>query len=141
MKKLILSALAASVLVVSCKNTTEKAAKDLEKAMDKVEKKAEQATNEVKKTAENLVDDAKKAVSSVEVPKFKSPEVQKFADEYANYYKEVSEAVKSGSAEKVQQLQTKATEWATKSQEYLSKMTAEDAKTWSEWVTKLTQNQ
>ncbi|CEN38072.1 conserved exported hypothetical protein [Capnocytophaga canimorsus] len=122
MKKLILSALAASVLVVSCKNTTEKAAKELENAMDKVEKKAEQATNEVKKTAENLVDDdAKKAVSSVEVPKFKSPEVQKFADEYANYYKEVSEAVKSGSAEKVQQLQTKATEWATKSQEYLSK--------------------
>ena len=63
--------------------------------------------------------------------------MQKFASDYAKYTEDVIAAAKSNDAAKVAELQTKASEWATKSQAAVAKMTPEDAKKWSEFATAL----
>lgn len=78
-----------------------------------------------------------KTTTTVEVPTFSNDEVQKFASDYAKYTEDVIAAAKSNDAAKVAELQTKASEWATKSQAALAKMTPEDAKKWSEFTTAL----
>lgn len=77
------------------------------------------------------------AEAASDVPKFSSPEVQALANEYGAFMKESMEAAKSGNAAKMQELQAKATEWATKTQAAAAKMTPEDAKLWGEYATKL----
>ena len=79
--------------------------------------------------------------ATVEVPKFSTPEMQKFADDYAAYYAEVFAASKSGDAAKITALQTKGQEWATKATTAMSKMTPEDAQKWSTFATALAQEQ
>ena len=78
-----------------------------------------------------------KTTTTVEVPTFSNDEVQKFASDYAKYTEDVIAAAKSNDAAKVAELQTKASEWATKSQAAVAKMTPEDAKKWSEFATAL----
>lgn len=79
--------------------------------------------------------------ATVEVPKFSTPEMQKFADDYAAYYAEALAASKSGDAAKITALQTKGQEWATKTTAAMSKMTPEDAQKWSAFATALAQEQ
>jgi hypothetical protein len=79
--------------------------------------------------------------ATVEVPKFSTPEMQKFADDYAAYYAEVLAVSKSGDAAKITALQAKGQEWATKSAAAMSKMTPEDAQKWSTFATALAQEQ
>ena len=73
-----------------------------------------------------------------DVPKFSNEEVQKFAEEYAAYYKEVFEANKAKDAAKLAELGQKGVDFAKSAQEKLTKMTPEDAKLWADWAQKLT---
>jgi len=72
-----------------------------------------------------------------EVPKFSNEEVQKFAEEYAAYYKEVLEASKAKDAAKIAELGQKGQDLAKSAQEKMTKMSAEDAKVWGEWAQKI----
>ena len=80
-------------------------------------------------------------VNGVEVPKFSIPEMQQFANDYAAYVSETMAASKSGDAAKIQELNAKAQEWATKQSSLAGKMTPDDAKLWSEFAMKLVQAQ
>ena len=64
-------------------------------------------------------------------------ETQKFAEEYAAYYKEVLEAAKAKDAAKSAELAQKAQDLAKSAQEKMTKMTPEDAKVWGEWAQKI----
>ena len=83
------------------------------------------------------VETTTETTTSVTVPTFSNDEVQKFASDYAKYTEDVMAAAKSNDAAKITELQAKATEWATKSQAVMAKMTPEDAKKWGEFVTSL----
>ena len=72
-----------------------------------------------------------------DVPKFSNEEVQKFAEEYAAYYKEVFEAYKAKDAAKSAELAQKAQDLAKSAQEKMTKMTPEDAKLWADWAQKI----
>ena len=72
-----------------------------------------------------------------EVPKFSNEETQKFAEEYAAYYKEVLEASKAKDAAKIAELGQKGQDLAKSAQEKMTKMSAEDAKVWGEWAQKI----
>lgn len=72
--------------------------------------------------------------TTVAVPKFSNDEVQKLANEYADYYAQVLAATKAGDATKIKELQTKGAEWATKTQALAAKMTPDDAKKWAEFA-------
>ena len=72
-----------------------------------------------------------------DVPKFSNEETQKFAEEYAAYYKEVLEASKAKDAAKLAELGQKGQELAKTAQEKMTKMSAEDAKVWAEWAQKI----
>lgn len=92
-------------------------------------------------TEEKVSSEAPKTINGVEIPKFSNPDAQKFADEYATFMGEMTEASKSGDAAKIQELAAKSQEWSTKQAEMASKMTPEDAKLWSDFAMKLSQAQ
>ena len=131
MKKLVFALGAVAMLsMVSCgkketpaeKPATEEAAKEGEAA---------QPAAEGEKVAENVAD------AFADVPKFSNEETQKFAEEYAAYYKEVLEASKAKDAAKLAELGQKGQELAKAAQEKMTKMSAEDAKVWAEWAQKI----
>lgn len=130
MKKLLFGlSILGMVAMVSCKDA---------------ETKTEEATEtEATGTEETTVTETETAdaTSAVEVPKFSNEEVQKFADDYAAYYADVIAVTKSGDAAKIAELQTKATEWATKTQSVMTKMSPDDAKKWGEFATALATSQ
>ena len=100
----------------------------------------ETADSTAQETAEPAAEE--KAVEGVagalsEVPKFSNEETQKFAEEYAAYYKEVLEASKSKDAAKIAELGQKGQDLAKSAQEKMTKMTPEDAKVWGEWAQKI----
>lgn len=130
MKKLVLSALFAStMLVVSC---------DKKKGIE------ETTTTETETTVDAATETQTTTTTTettLEVPKFSSPEAQKFAEEYTAYVKESMEAAKSGDAAKVSELQAKAADWQSKQTEVASKLTPEDVKLWQEYSMKLAEQQ
>ena len=90
-------------------------------------------------TAQEAAQPAAEGVAGAlsEVPKFSNEETQKFAEEYAAYYKEVLEAAKAKDAAKSAELAQKAQDLAKSAQEKMTKMTPEDAKVWGEWAQKI----
>ncbi|MFL9835701.1 hypothetical protein [Chryseobacterium terrae] len=127
MKKLIFPLAVIAISLTACKKETK--AEDSKPATEEVASD-KPATEEVPASTES---------ASSDLPKFSSPEVQKFAEEYSAYVNESIEASKSGDAAKVQALSAKAQEWATKTQEATAKMTPEDVKLWTDYYTKLSQ--
>ena len=103
---------------------------------DEVKVETETVDSTAVETAAPVVEETT-TTTTVEVPTFSNDEVQKFASDYAKYTEDVIAAAKSNDAAKVAELQAKASEWATKSQAALAKMTPEDAKKWSEFATAL----
>lgn len=108
--------------------------------------KKEAKTEETKATTEQAAPEgaavetpASTESASSDLPKFSSPEVQKFAEEYSAFMNESAAAAKSGDAAKIQALSGKAQEWATKNQAAMAKMTPEDVKLWTDYSTKLSQ--
>ena len=132
MKKLVFALGAVAMLsMVSCgKKETPAEKPATEAAADSTaQETAEPAAEE--KAAEGV------AGALSEVPKFSNEETQKFAEEYAAYYKEVLEASKAKDAAKSAELAQKAQDLAKSAQEKMTKMTPEDAKVWGEWAQKI----
>jgi len=117
------------VTLTSCKTEDKKVEDATENAVEETTEAAETATETMENTGAAVAD----------IPQFSNADVQKFAEEYAAYYKEVQAAATSGDQAKIQALQTKAVEWAQKAQQYTQKMTAEDAQKWAEWSMKIAQ--
>lgn len=145
MKKIAVSlASLALMAMVSCDNFNQ-AKKSATDAVEQVQQEAGDAMNQMKEEAgqavDNMQEKMKDMISGIEVPKFGNADVQKVANEYATYLKDAAEAVKSGSTDKVQELQAKAAEWQTKMQEVATKLTPEDATKWSEWMQKISEFQ
>ena len=133
MKKLVFALGAVAMLsMVSCgKKETPAEKPATEAAADSTaQETAEPAAEE--KAAEGV------AGALSEVPKFSNEGTQKFAEEYAAYYKEVLEAAKAKDAAKSAELAQKAQDLAKSAQEKMTKMTPEDAKAWGEWAQKIT---
>ena len=132
MKKLVFALGAVAMLsMVSCgKKETPAEKPATEAAADSTAQEAAQPAAE-EKAAEGV------AGALSEVPKFSNEEVQKFAEEYAAYYKEVLEASKAKDAAKSAELAQKAQDLAKSAQEKMTKMTPEDAKVWGEWAQKI----
>ena len=133
MKKLVLSFAVLSLVVASCKKEN---APESTTETQKESTTDSTATTETTQTTDSATTTS---TASVDLPKFSSPEVQKFAEEYTAYTKEAIEISKSGDAAKAQEFATKSQEWATKAQEMTTKMTPEDAKLWGEYYAKMTQ--
>ncbi|WP_300675384.1 hypothetical protein [Soonwooa sp.] len=130
MKKLFLAAAAMGLLSMTACKKDNKVENSTENATEKVTDKAE--------TAGDVMDNVNKSADvASDVPKFSSPEVQKFADDYAAFYKEVAEAAKSGDATKIQEMQKKTMDWAQKAQGFTQKMTPEDIQKWTDWSQKI----
>ena len=132
MKKLVFALGAVAMLsMVSCgKKETPAEKPATEAAADSsAQETAEPAAEE--KAAEGV------AGALSEVPKFSNEETQKFAEEYAAYYKEVLEASKAKDAAKDAELGQKGQDLAKSAQEKMTKMSAEDAKVWGEWAQKI----
>ena len=131
MKKLVFALGAVAMLsMVSCGKKETPAEKPATEETAKEGEATEQPAAE-EKAAEGV------AGALSEVPKFSNEEVQKFAEEYAAYYKEVLEASKAKDAAKVAELGQKGQDLAKSAQEKMTKMSAEDAKVWGEWAQKI----
>ena len=131
MKKLVFALGAVAMLsMVSCGKKETPAEKPATEEAAKEGEATEQPAAE-EKAAEGV------AGALSEVPKFSNEEVQKFAEEYAAYYKEVLEASKAKDAAKVAELGQKGQDLAKSAQEKMTKMSAEDAKVWGEWAQKI----
>jgi len=112
MKKLVFALGAVAMLsMVSCGKKETPAEQPTEATADSVAQEAEQAAVEGEKVAENVAD------AFADVPKFSNEETQKFAEEYAAYYKEVLEASKAKDAAKLAELGQKGQELAKSAQE------------------------
>ena len=133
MKKLVFALGAVAMLsMVSCgKKETPAEKPATEAAADSTAQETAQPAAE-EKAAEGV------AGALSEVPKFSNEETQKFAEEYAAYYKEVLEAAKAKDAAKSAELAQKAQDLAKSAQEKMTTMTPEDAKAWGEWAQKIT---
>ncbi len=133
MRKLVFALGAVAMLsMVSCGKKETPAEKPATEEAAKEGEATEQPAAEGEKPAEG---EAAGALS--EVPKFSNEEVQKFAEEYAAYYKEVLDAYKAKDAAKSAELAKKAQDLAKSAQEKLTKMTPEDAKLWADWAQKI----
>ena len=132
MRKLVFALGAVAMLsMVSCgKKETPAEKPAAEAAADSTAQEAAQPAAE-EKAAEGV------AGALSEVPKFSNEETQKFAEEYAAYYKEVLEAAKAKDAAKSAELAQKAQDLAKSAQEKMTKMTPEDVKVWGEWAQKI----
>ena len=131
MRKLVFALGAVAMLsMVSCGKKETPAEKPATETADSTAQEAAQPAVE-EKAAEGV------AGALSEVPKFSNEEVQKFAEEYAAYYKEVLEASKAKDAAKVAELGQKGQDLAKSAQEKMTKMSAEDAKVWGEWAQKI----
>ncbi len=131
MRKLVFALGAVAMLsMVSCGKKETPAEKPATEEAAKEGEATEQPAAE-EKAAEGV------AGALSEVPKFSNEEVQKFAEEYAAYYKEVLEASKAKDAAKVAELGQKGQDLAKSAQEKMTKMSAEDAKVWGEWAQKI----
>lgn len=125
MKKLFLAiTVIGLVTVTSCK-------KEEEKMNDAIQDTTEQVAET---TVENVeaANDVDAAIASI--PQFSSPEVQKFAEEYAAFAKEAATAAQSGDTSKIQELQAKTVEWTRKIGEINQKLSADEAQKFNEWV-------
>ena len=131
MKKLVFALGAVAMLsMVSCGKKETPAEKPATEEAAKEGEATEQPAAE-EKAAEGV------ANAFADVPKFSNEEVQKFAEEYAAYYKEVFEANKAKDAAKLAELGQKGVDFAKSAQEKLTKMTPEDAKLWADWAQKI----
>ena len=128
MRKLVFALGAVAMLsMVSCGKKETPAEKPATEETAKEGEATEQPAAE-EKAAEGV------AGALSEVPKFSNEETQKFAEEYAAYYKEVLEASKAKDAAKIAELGQKGQDLAKSAQEKMTKMSAEDAKVWGEWA-------
>jgi len=131
MRKLVFALGAVAMLsMVSCGKKETPAEKPATEEAAKEGEATEQPAAE-EKAAEGV------AGALSEVPKFSNEETQKFAEEYAAYYKEVLEASKAKDAAKIAELGQKGQDLAKSAQEKMTKMSAEDAKVWGEWAQKI----
>ena len=115
------------VTVTSCK-------KEEEKMNDAIQDTTEQVAET---TVENVeaANDVDAAIASI--PQFSSPEVQKFAEEYAAFARDAAAAAQSEDAAKIQELQAKTVEWTRKIGEINQKLSSDEALKFTEWYSEV----
>lgn len=132
MKKIFLAAAVIGLIAAtSCKNDNSK----------DIESEIQQTTDDASQQAENLdagESDVKQAIEeTVEVPKFDDEEVQKFADDYAGYIRELLLSSKKGDVDKTVELTKQGMEWDKKANEIAKKMNDTDKQKWVDWTNQL----
>ncbi len=125
MKNLFLAILVC-VSVISCKNTTEKAADAVQDAAEATEETVQEAVQEVAEKVESVAD---------AVPSFSDPAVQKYVDSYEKYLEEYEKVVSDKDMSAFAGLAEKGQELGTMAQEISGKLSSEDAKRLSDYMT------
>ncbi len=113
-----LSLMALALSFTSCK----KAAETAETAAEKTEEAA-------KAVAEKAVEAKDAVVNAVTVPSFEDPAIGEYLTDYSNFISKYESMMKSGeemSAEALKDMRDKATEFATRSQEVVKKLKADE---------------
>ncbi|WP_062056366.1 hypothetical protein [Aquimarina longa] len=130
MKKFFLGAVALAFLsVISCKDSANKANDAADAAGEAIEETAETTTKAVEEIAE-------KVESAVDgVPNFSDPAVQEYVNSYEEYIAEYTKIVESKDMTAFAGLSQKGQELATKAQDIAGKLTGDDAKKWSDYMT------
>ena|SRR5690606_13645563 len=127
MKKVFLAfAVLGLVTLNSCKKE--------DRVKNVTENTAEETAQEAAETAETMENTA---ATVMNIPQFSNKEVQKFAEEYAAYYREIEVAAKEGKQAKIDELQQQSVEWAQKAKQHTQNMTAEEMQTWNDWTQKI----
>ena len=121
MKKLTLNLLMVFTLIstMSCKNES--------KSSDRTETNTEQTTKSEKKQTE---------VSSDGAPSFSDKGVQEYVNLYEAYFEDYKKAANNKDMNAFAALGQKGQELATKSQEVMTNLSAEDAKSLTDYMTK-----
>lgn len=132
MKKLTLAVTVLGLFAfTACKSEKEKVVDQVNGAQAAIQETTDEA---VAKTQE-----AAKDISNVlgAVPTFTSPEAATIAGKYAEYVTELQAAAASGNQEKLNELTAKAVGFEKELQGITQKLTAEDAKKLTEYITQL----
>jgi|SRR5690554_4293700 hypothetical protein len=132
MKKLIWTVvIAVSFMINACKNS------ESDTPSDETELKTEDTgLSEENSATDSTVFNSVESVD-IEVPVFDSEEVQQFAEEYAEYLKELIETSRSGNDEKTMELMQSGVEWNKQATELSKKMGQDDKQLWTDWTNKL----
>ncbi len=134
MKKLIFGLSVVGLLfAVSCKKEESKEVVATE--TPSTEMQAPAAPANAADTTAAAVTDAK--VAALAIPSFKSADLQKYAQDYTAYAKELASAAKAGNAAKLAELQAKGADWVKNFQALAGKLSAEDMKLWNDYKTQL----
>lgn len=132
MKKILLVFAAVGFIsFMSCKDTAKSAMEDVEETTDQAIVSATGAAQKAGTTIDELQNVA------VEVPTFSNPELQKFADEYGEFFQQVRYAAQTGDEQQLLNLQNEAPNWTKRLEDYTQQMTPEDMEKWEEWSKKI----
>ncbi|WP_226294213.1 hypothetical protein [Aquimarina algicola] len=129
MKKVFLGVLALMFLtVISCKEATDKA----KEGEENVEEVAEETAEKVEETTEEVAENVE---ATGDVPTFSDPAVQEYVNAYEEYIAEYTKIVESKDMTAFAGLSQKGQDLATKAQDISGKLTGEDAKLWTDYMT------
>lgn len=82
-------------------------------------------------------DDLTTSTITVETPTFESSEVQKHANDYVDFIREITIAAKLEDHEKLNELMKQQVDWSQKTIQLLRKASSEDVQKWKEWETEI----
>lgn len=102
---------------------------------DKKEEVKEETKTEVK-AEEPKKEEAPKEEASSDVPKFDNADVQAYVDAYEKYMADYKAIVENKDMTKMAELGTKAQDLATKGQEAMKKLSGDDVKKLTDYMTK-----
>lgn len=109
--------------------------KDKDQPIDEVKQEIKDSNDaEIDELDQELDEDYKQQMEAAKkIPNFSDPVIQEFAQNYADYYKEIVDADNKGDDEQLRLLLGEGVEWANKAEEMTQKMNTEDKQKWLEW--------
>lgn len=109
--------------------------KDKDQPIDEVKQEIKDSNDaEIDELDQELDEDYKQQMEAAKkIPDFSDPVIQEFAQNYADYFKEIVDADNKGDDEQLRLLLGEGVEWANKAEEMTQKMNTEDKQKWLEW--------
>lgn len=109
--------------------------KDKDQPIDEVKQEIKDSNGaEIDELDQELDEDYKQQMEAAKkIPDFSDPVIQEFAQNYADYFKEIVDADNKGDDEQLRLLLGEGVEWANKAEEMTQKMNTEDKQKWLEW--------